>query len=249
MRARVAVRLASVVALTLSSCGRDSTNVSLEVSVRSGTTSTRPGDPPLPILDWSPAKPAERIDVEECLDKCDRGSGRCTEPSSNAKTWGCAGSAALAAPPITYGLTPPGWVCTGTISLDASREYSVTVVDQADSRAGGSTCLGGIAAPHPRPPCSRSPSNSRVPSVHSCTPASPVRAERGSTWRIPACADAGDLGACGDGRWVAGGAEHPVHRALAATSRRRALRAAFPCGLGDPLAAHFRRGRETMQVA
>ena len=46
----------------------------------------------------------------------------------------------------------------------------------------------------------------------------------------------GDLGACGDGRCGAGGAEHSLHRALAATSWRRALRAAFPCGLGDPLA-------------
>lgn len=49
----------------------------------------------------------------------------------------------------------------------------------------------------------------------------------------------------GDG--VAGGTEHPLHRALGATAWRRALRAAFTAGLGHPVAPHLRRRRDVVR--
>ncbi len=55
-----------------------------------------------------------------------------------------------------------------------------------------------------------------------------------------------DVDAPRDGCGVAGGPEHPLHRAPGPTPWRRALRAASPRGSGHPLAPHLQGGRHSL---
>ena len=96
----------------------------------------------------------------------------------------------------------------------------------------------------PRPPESQAGCSSSSSTKKRTSSVAAARAEPGGARRERfGCAD---VDAPRDGGGASGGPEHPLHRAPGPTPWRRALRAAFPRGVGHPLAPNLRRGRHAL---
>lgn len=111
------------------------------ITVHAGDVAARPGDPPLPVLDWSdPADPIHDFSIEP--------SGPSLGP-----TWSCTSpNGERLAPPLRWGITPKTtsgarWSCLGSIELFADETYNVTA--NAGNPGSWSGTFSGIAAVPP----------------------------------------------------------------------------------------------------